>query len=129
MRAKGIFGLCDVEDSVSKVMYAAEAAAAKEKGEAKKWALKQIMGRAQAIYILNQTVSAGHQLNLYNIEDPREAWECLKPAVTHSTTDDLVASIMQVNVASYSSPKRTKFCKTESMRFLVRPTYGLNSRL
>ena len=104
MRAKGIFGLCDVEDPVSKVMCAAEKAAAKEKNESKKWELKQIMGRAQAIYILNQTVSAGHQLNLYNIEDPREAWECLKPAVTHSTTDDLVASIMQVNVASYSSP-------------------------
>ena len=33
MRAKGIFGLCDEQDPVSKVMYAAEAAAAKEKNE------------------------------------------------------------------------------------------------
>ena len=96
MRAKGIFGLCDAQDPVSKVMYEAEAAAAKEKNESKKWELKQIMGRAQAIYILHQTVSAGHQLNLYNVEDPTEAWECLKPAVTHSTIDDLVTSIMQV---------------------------------
>ena len=31
MRYKGIFGLCDEEDPVSKVMYTAEAAAAKEK--------------------------------------------------------------------------------------------------
>ena len=36
MRAKGIFGLCDAQDSVSKVMYAAEAATAKEKSESKK---------------------------------------------------------------------------------------------
>ena len=56
MRAKGIFGLCDEEDQISRVMYAAEAAAAKEKNETKKWALKQTMGRAQAIYVLNQTV-------------------------------------------------------------------------
>ena len=43
MRAKGIYGICDEEDPVSKVMYAAEAAAAKKKNESKKWALKQIM--------------------------------------------------------------------------------------
>ena len=35
---------------------------------------------------------------------PSKMSKCLKPAVTHSTIDDLVTSIMQVKVTDYNSP-------------------------
>ena len=33
-----------------------------------------------------------------------EAWECLKPAVTHSTVDEVVVQIMGTRIADFASP-------------------------
>ena len=82
----------------------AEEAAAKEKREQKKLEYKQVMGRSQAMYVLYQTVAAGHQLNIHLLEDPREAWECLKPTITHSTVDEVVVEIMDTRMVDFASP-------------------------
>ena len=62
------------------------------------------MGRSQAMYVLYQTVATGHQLNIHLLEDPREAWECLKPTITHSTVDEVVVEIMDTRMVDFASP-------------------------
>ena len=73
LRARGLFGLVDPEDPVAKAILVAEKAAAEEQKSKKKLEFKQVMGRSQAMYVLYQTVAAGHQLNIRLLEDPREA--------------------------------------------------------
>ena len=98
------YGLCDPNDESARLLMVAEFAAAEEKKETKKLELKIVIGRATALYILHETVQAGHQLNLYQVEDPKVAWENLKPAVTHSTVDDIIMELMAVRVADFASP-------------------------
>ena len=104
LRSKGILGACCPADSLSASMMHAEWVAADTTQKLAKLQLKRFTAESEAIWMINQTISNSHQIDIEGMDHAANVWVRLRPKLTHTDGDRLMKKIISVNITQFTSP-------------------------
>ena len=104
LRSKGILGACCQRDSLSASMMYAEWVAADTTQKLAKLQLKRFTAESEAIWMINQTISNSHQIDIEGMDHAAKVWVRLRPKLTHTDGDRLMKKIISVNITQFTTP-------------------------
>ena len=104
LRSKGILGACCPTDSLSASMMYAEWVAADTTQKLAKLQLKRFTAESEAVWMINQTISNSHQIDIEGMDHAAKVWVRLRPKLTHTDGDRLMKKIISVNITQFATP-------------------------
>ena len=87
LRSKGMLGACCPTEKLSASMMYAERMAADTTQKLAKLQLKRFTAKSEAVWMLNQTISNSHQIDVEGMDHAAKVWVRLRPVLTHTDGD------------------------------------------
>jgi hypothetical protein len=66
--------------------------------------LTRLNQECEAIWIVNQTISPSHQVDIKGMDHAARVWARLRPTLTHADGDRIMGNIMSITMSQFTSP-------------------------